>query len=171
VISLGAAGVLSSFTEDNDNIWGFLPKEKKTRIQRYIYARRDTEDGPLEIIPPIKSLWFQFYVRNFYINEDAKLQNAFRRRFRLPFQQYLELVKQVKSNKLFHRWCGFNPKNKKVSLVELLLLGTLQYLGRGWTFDDCEESTAIDKDVNRCFFTFYTFWIQCSLSEMGDNSC
>ena len=36
--------------------------------------------------------------------------------------------------------------------MELLLLGTLQYLGCGWTFDDCEESTAIDKDVHCCFF-------------------
>jgi hypothetical protein len=52
VISLGGAGVLSSYTKDNNNIFGFLPKEKKTRTQRYIYARRDTEDGPLEIIPP-----------------------------------------------------------------------------------------------------------------------
>ena len=40
-------------------IWGLLlPKEKKTRIQQYIYARRDTEDGPLEIIPPTELLWF-----------------------------------------------------------------------------------------------------------------
>jgi hypothetical protein len=58
VILLGGAGVLSLFTGDNNDIWGFLPKEKKTRIRQYIYARRDTEDGPLEIIPPTKSLWF-----------------------------------------------------------------------------------------------------------------
>jgi hypothetical protein len=125
VISLGGAG----FTRDNANLWGVLPKEKKTRIQRYIYARRDTEDGPLEIIPPTESLWFRFYVKKIYINKDAKLQKAFRRRFRLPYQQYLELAEQVKSNKLFHRWCGVNHKNKKVSPVELLLLGILRYLG------------------------------------------
>jgi hypothetical protein len=39
-----------------------------------------------------------------------------------------------------------------VSPVELLVLGSLRYLGRGWTFDDCEESTVIDKDVYHCFF-------------------
>ncbi len=38
--------------------------------------------------------------------------------------------------------------------VELLVLGSLRYLGRGWTFDDYEESTTIDKDVHCCFFTF-----------------
>ncbi len=39
--------------------------------------------------------------------------------------------------------------------MELLLLGSLRYLGRGWTFDDCEESTAIDKDVYRTFFRVF----------------
>jgi hypothetical protein len=39
--------------------------------------------------------------------------------------------------------------------VELLVLGTLFYLGHGWTFDDCEESTAIDKDVHLHFFNVF----------------
>jgi hypothetical protein len=42
-----------------------------------------------------------------------------------------------------------------VSPVELLVLGSLRYLGRGWTFNDCEESTAIDKDVHHCFFNIF----------------
>jgi hypothetical protein len=37
----------------------------KTQTQRFVYARRDTEDGPLEIIPPEDSMWYKFYVRNF----------------------------------------------------------------------------------------------------------
>ncbi len=38
--------------------------------------------------------------------------------------------------------------------VDLLVLGSLCYLGRGWTFDDSEELTAIDKDVHCFFFKF-----------------
>ena len=60
---------------------------------------------------------------------------------------FLELVEDICSNDLFDQWCGYKSNNKKVSPVELLLLGLLCYLGRGWTVDDCEESTAIDKDV------------------------
>ena len=56
---------------DADEPWS------KTRMQRFVYARRDTEDGPLEIIPPEDSMWYKFYVRNFYINQDAKLAKAF----------------------------------------------------------------------------------------------
>jgi hypothetical protein len=33
-----------------------------------------------------------------------------------------------------------------------LILGALRYLGRGWTFDDCEESTAIGEETHRVFF-------------------
>jgi hypothetical protein len=33
-----------------------------------------------------------------------------------------------------------------------MILGALRYLGRGWTFDDCEESTAISEEVHRVFF-------------------
>ena len=53
---LGGAGELSfgiGYAADNDTDTSVdLPKEKKTQTHRYIYARRDTKDGPLEIIPP-----------------------------------------------------------------------------------------------------------------------
>ena len=90
-----------------------------------------------------------------------KLQKAFHLRFRLPYKQYLELVQQVQLNELFDRWCGSKSNNKKVSPVELLVLGSLLYLGRGWTFDDIEESTAIDEEVHRRFFMFlYSLEVQ-----------
>ncbi len=58
-MSFGGAGV-SSFLMENivndDNACDFGHKEKKTRTQRYIYACRNTEDGPLEIIPLQESL-------------------------------------------------------------------------------------------------------------------
>jgi hypothetical protein len=79
-MSFGGAGV-SSFLMENivndNNACDFGHKEKKTRTQCYIYARRDTEDGPLEIISPQELLWYHLYIRNFYIYEDEKLQKAF----------------------------------------------------------------------------------------------
>ena len=44
-------------------------------------------------------------------------------------------------------------KNKKVSSIELLLLDTLWYLGRGCTFDDIEDCTKVSCEVHRCFFS------------------
>ncbi len=53
---------------------------------------------------------------------------------------------------------GFNERgnNKKVSPLELLLEGSLRYLGRGWTFDDIEKATTISRDVHRCSFHVFT---------------
>jgi hypothetical protein len=101
---LGRAGELSfgiGYFANDDDASDFRQKEKKTQTQGYIYAWRDTEDGPLEIIPPQESLWYRVYVQNFYINKDVKLQKAFRNHFRLPYKQYLELVQLVQSNELF----------------------------------------------------------------------
>ncbi len=151
---VGGLGMLPILMDDNtDN--ADAPWSRKTQTQPYIYARWDTEDGPLEILPPEQSLWYKFYVRNFYINEDAKLQKAFCLCFHLPYQQYLKLVEDIRLNELFDRWCGYKSNNKKVSPVELLVLELLCYLGCGWTFDDCEESTAIDKDVHRIYFCVF----------------
>jgi len=121
-MSLGGAGESfgTGYVADKDADSSDFRKEKKTQTQRYIYARRDTEDGLLEIILPQESLWYRFYVQNYYINEDVKLQNVFRLRFRLPYKQYLELVELVQSNERFDRWCGYKSNNKKVSPVELL---------------------------------------------------
>ena len=36
--------------------------------------------------------------------------------------------------------------------MKLLLLGSLRYIGRGWTFDDVHEANGISREVNRIFF-------------------
>jgi len=127
-------------------------REPKTRRQRFVYARRDTEDGPLEIIHPEESLWYKCYICNFFIIQNAKLAKAFRNSFHLPYPQFLELVEDIRSNDMFEQWCGYKSNYKRVSPVKLLILGLLRYLGRGWTFNDCEESTAIHSDVQWSFF-------------------
>jgi hypothetical protein len=92
------------------------------------------------------------YVDNELIFSDVKMKEKFRRRFRLPYGNYLDLVDQCKSNEMFDRWCGKKKNNKRSSPIELLLLGALRYLGRGWTFDDIEEATAISSYVHCAFF-------------------
>ncbi len=106
-------------------------------MQHFVYAWRDTEDGPLEIILPEDSMWCKFYVRNFYINQDAKLSKVFCNRFHLPYPQFLELVEDICLNDLFDRWYGYKSNYKKVSPVESLILGLLRYLGR-WSWVDLQ---------------------------------
>ena len=59
---------------------------------------------------------------------------------------------------LFDRWCGSKSNNDK----------QLRYLGHGWTFYDCEESTAIDKEVHRRFFQVFILF---GSTELYQKNC
>jgi hypothetical protein len=130
-------------------------REPRKRARKCVWARRSSEDGPLEVIIPQESCWYAMYVSNLYIEQSEKLRAKFRSQFRLPYPNYNELLDAVQVDPLFVRWCG-EKYGKKSSSIELLLLGSLRYLGRGWTFDDIKESTAIDKKVHRVFFHKFT---------------
>lgn len=80
------------------------------------------------------------------------MRAKFRVRFRLPYPNYLELIEWIRNDPRFSRWCNVKKNKKKSSPIELLVLGALRYLGRGWTFDDIEEQTAISQEVHRIFF-------------------
>jgi hypothetical protein len=60
----GGQGMLPSLMTDNA-VDTDAHRVSKTRMQRFDYARRDTEDGPLEIIPPEDLMWYKFNDRNF----------------------------------------------------------------------------------------------------------
>jgi len=84
--------------------------------------------------------------------EDSYLRAKFRTRFRVPYANYLELLQWIRDDTRFARWCGEKINNNMLSPIQLSVLESLHYLGRGWTFDDIEEQTAISKEVYRTFF-------------------
>ena len=55
---------------------------------------------------------------------------------------------------MFARWWDDSASACKIpaSPMELLLFGSLRYLGREWTFDDITESTGISINVLTHFF-------------------
>ncbi len=124
--------------------------EKKKRQKRIILARR-TEDGEMEEIPPTESLWWHMYIDCPQI-DDPRFLKKFRRRFRLPYTQFTLFVDEAKRENWFPRWMGKDAAGKPSSPLELLILGAFRYLGRGFTFDDLEECTAISEEVHRVFF-------------------
>ena len=138
----------------NDDGWGKndppTRKDKKKRMRRIILARC-TDDGVLEEIPPTDSMWYNLYIACPQVN-DTRFHQKFRRRFRLPYNSFLEFVEDAREGNWFPRWMGKDATGKDASPIELLILGAFRYLGRGFTFDDCEEATAISEEVHRVFF-------------------
>jgi hypothetical protein len=100
------------------------------------------------------SIWWLNYVACVDMN-DPKFLKIFRNRFRLPYQQYLELVAYAKTSpEYFKRWFDDSKDvtGESAAPLEILILGVLRYLGRGWTFDDLWENTGIHAETHRQFF-------------------
>ena len=131
------------------------PPRKKTRVRqtKTMFEPSSGVDVPMT---PRHSLWWLLYIHKPNV-ECPQWNKVFRKRFRLPYQSFIGLLKIVKDNDggFFERWREDRPDKQfrkiKASPVELLLLGSLRYLGRGWTFDDLEESTFMTREVHRVF--------------------
>ena len=115
-------------------------------------AKYVNEVGASVTYSPEKTFWFMYYLKS-PERSDSHFECKFRNRFRLPYDAFLELYEIVKLNKLFLRWNRY--KNGNNPRLGLLLLGVLRYLGRGWTYDDLEEATAISLHVHRDFIHIF----------------
>jgi len=70
----------------------------------------------------------------------------------MPHEEFRKLLDEIKEHDLFARWMRPNCSGDPPSPIGLLLLGALCYLGRGLTFDDLEEFTAVAEETHRQFF-------------------
>ena len=137
-----------------DNESSVFSSNKKARnvsrsIKRHpILCRAD--DGTLREATHEDSTWFRLYIETPPVGE--RLLKQFRKRFRLPYNDFISLCNDLKTHEFFHRWSYEDAVGVKASDIRLLLLGTLRYLGRAHTFDDACESTFISADVHRVFF-------------------
>ena len=149
------------------------PPVKKRRIARRRYFI-DPISGVRRPMTPKLSNWWVGYIQD--PNPECRhWSKLFRQRFRLPYEEFVKLLRMMQdddSNDIyFRRWkaaasshlgvdqgSSVVPPPRKVSPFELLLLGSLHYLGRGWTFDDLEESTYVSRGVHRCFFHQFCAW-------------
>lgn len=140
----------------NDN------QNRKVRTKRSVFRRqinkmRDPITNTLVEVTPKMSVWYQTYVNNPDF-DNPKFNNRFRRRFRCSYDSHKTLLTLILNEPNFDRWKHTDAVGREPSPFELLLLGTLRYLGRGWTFDDLEESTSISEECHRQFFHVFIAW-------------
>jgi hypothetical protein len=127
----------------------------------------EDEHGVRKELPPEMAPWCLCHVGSDVCRTDSRKADTFRRRFRLPHDQCLELVEKVKADPIFESHVGASGKNQtKAKPVELPVLGSPRCLGRGWTFDDLEENARIGDETFRRFFRkFVVFGSTVSCNE------
>ena len=113
-----------------------------------ILFRKD--DGTLEELKPIYTIWYRLYVASPPRNK--RVHDLFQTRFRVPYSAYLSLLEDISNHPSFAEYHRCDCIGHRSTLLPLLILGSLRYLGRSWTFDDLEESTAISRESHRVFF-------------------
>ena len=112
-----------------------------------------SESGDLREILPKDTLWYLLYVQSPLQNN--RLKKMFRIRFRIPYCFFNELSHDISNHELFSRWKFSDAVGSPPSNLKLLLLGSLRYIGRSWTFDDIYEANGISREVNRNFFAAF----------------
>lgn len=132
---------------------------KRTRRAQSLRPCCFDDEGNVVYLTPEKTTWYFMHVKS--SPQSVVMQAKFRRRFRMPYDQFKVLLSMVMAHEYFARWTRRNAAGKKPSPIELLLLGALRYLGRGLTFDDLEECTAIRPTVSSFM----------SLSSTGETIC
>jgi hypothetical protein len=134
---------LTSFATDNDP----QPRVKCPRGERTMLLEVTQADGTWRKAKPSDTHWYYMYVRHPII-QCSRFHRLFRRRFCLPYDQYLAFLADTREEQWFPRWGRWNATTP----LELLVLGAFRYLGHGFTFDDLEEATAISCETHCNFF-------------------
>lgn len=104
----------------------------------------------------LDSLWFKLYVKEPEVQHSPKFYKLFRRRFRMPYQSYRDLVAESREENWFPQYEKYNAIGQIGIPLDILILGSLRYLGRGWTFDDIYEATCVSEEVHRKFLKDFT---------------
>ena len=146
-----------------------LPENKRVKnhrsVKRYKVLVRDN-DGCLREIRPEDTLWYLLYVKN-PPGDDRQLRK-FRRRFRMPYEAFMNLSADIKTDPGFAQWSRTDAVGDRPMNIKLLLLGCLRYIGRAWTYDDIHEANGISICTNRqfliCFINYgstvlYKKWV------------
>ena len=110
---------------DQDSVTSSNKKARSTK-QFLILCR--TDDGSIREATFEDSTWYRLYIQVPPVGK--RLLKIFRKRFRIPYSEFVSMCNDIKKHELFDRWAYTDAVGVQPSDIRLLLLGTLRYLGR-----------------------------------------
>ena len=82
---------------------------------------------------------------------NERLHKLFCNCFRVPCSMFLDIAKDISNHELFSCWKNTDVTGDSPSKIKLLLLGSLNYIGYLWNFDDVHKENGISCEVNKFF--------------------
>ena len=112
----------------------WLPQRqaKKARSSRKFKSLRPhyfDGKGNLKFLEPRETVWYHAFCRPDVVDDatmDSKLFKKFRGRFRMPYEQFRELLLLVQEHQQFARWTRKDASGSPPSPMGLLVLGSLR---------------------------------------------
>ena len=143
------SGIIKLAEQQEELLWGNPSLYDDAEVAHCQKKRRDYKGYDPELWR--QSTWYKKYVNRTQALK-RKEEFKFRKRFRMPRAQVLELTLRARNENWFPSCERVNALGQIGIPIDLLILGALRYLGRGWTFDDLEEATGVSEEVHRLFF-------------------
>jgi hypothetical protein len=116
--------------EENPESVHHPPAKKKRHFKKVLFYTLD-KDGNRITTGPTQSNWYVLYIVSPNV-ENKKFLKKFRRRFRLPYKCYLDLLDIVKKAEndddgelFFRRWMSHDAVGVPSSPIKIMLLGAL----------------------------------------------
>ncbi|CAB9526768.1 Plant transposon protein [Seminavis robusta] len=147
--------VMSTVAEEEKTTSTEGRKRRMKSLKPYYF----NEAGEKVTLRPRQTVWYLMYVVSPSL-DCHKFNKKFRRRFRMPYPECLRLLGWAGAAEELTRWKlgSKDAAGTAASPLELMVLAALRYLGRGLTFDDLEEYTAINEETHRQFFHRFITW-------------
>ena len=157
--------------DDDDEGEEEIVKEEEMKAKKGYSARNYNGYDPEQAI---ESEWYRRYVSGVGWFQQKKHFQQFRRRFRMPYTEFKGLVTLAREQQWFPHYERVNACKQPGIPLDLFILGSLRYLGRGWTFDDIAEATGVSEESHRIFFALfvkacrkylYPMWVKRPITE------
>jgi hypothetical protein len=139
------------------------PMRKERRRETHVRKGRYHDEHPSGgrarwRLRPDKSVWLE-WLNNPQIEVESSTCHArFRRRFRVPYKLYTQLLEGAKSRPELGLAASGSCAAPKQSL-ELKILAALRHLATGDTFDSLEDTARISESVLRDFTFLFVDWL------------
>ena len=104
----------------------------------------------------LNASWYTDYVERGSPPYSAKLLKTFKRRFKMPFTAFKDIVTEAKEKEWFPDYEENYAFGQKNVTLEMLILTSIRFLGRGCAVDEISGLSGISEKAIRKFYKAFT---------------